>query len=279
MTSTKTSNRDTANDENNLEPKPRRLDLSATQLIAGALAAMTSAVIGAQLGVAGTVLGAALASVVAGVAGTLYTASLRHTKTKLGSVIVSKVGDTEVELTPVSEETVRLDRPASDPLPQAAAAPPSLDPVAQAADLDRTGEPASRFAWKPILISTAAVFLLAIAGITGFELVSGQAISGGDGTTITQVGEGRAGPQTPTDGTDTSAEPTTEPSASSEPTAPAEPSTGESAEPTTPTEPEEPSAGEPTEPLGGDSTPGGEAGDGDAGGEAGAGDGTGTDGG
>ena len=79
--------------------------MSATQLVGGALAAMTAAVIGAQLGVAGTVLGAAIGSVVAGAAGSLYTASLKHTKDKLASAFVGRVGETDVEVTTVSTGT------------------------------------------------------------------------------------------------------------------------------------------------------------------------------
>ena len=56
MTDTKTLPPDT--DKQPPQPKTKRLDMSGTQLVGGAFAAMTAAVIGAQLGVAGTVLGA-----------------------------------------------------------------------------------------------------------------------------------------------------------------------------------------------------------------------------
>ena len=97
MTDTKTLPPDT--DEQPPQPKTKRLDMSGTQLVGGALAAMTAAVIGAQLGVAGTVLGAAIGSVVAGTAGSLYTASLKHTKTKIASAFIGRVGDTPVQIT------------------------------------------------------------------------------------------------------------------------------------------------------------------------------------
>ena len=189
--------------------------MSATQLVGGALAAMTAAVIGAQLGVAGTVLGAAIGSVVAGAAGSLYTASLKHTKDKLASAFVGRVGETDVEVTSVSTST-EVDGWTTVTPPTAAVAPASSDPVATAADVDSAGRPVSRWPWKPILVSTAAVFLLAIAGITAFELISGQSVSGGEGTTITQVSEGRSGgTDTPTQApsSSTSTEPSAEPSA------------------------------------------------------------------
>lgn len=256
--------------EESAEPKSRLLEISATQLIGGALAAMTAAVIGARLGVAGTVLGAAIGSVVAGAAGSLYTASLKHTKSKLTSAFVGRVGDTPVEVTTVPTDTT-MGRTADGwpadgwpadgwtvPEPTAAIAPASSDPVAAAAphnqagtEIDAAGRPATRWPWKAILVSTAAVFLLAIAGITGFELVSGQAVSGGQGTTLTQVGEGRSGgTTTPVEApsTETSTSPTAEPSStpstetsvapSSEPTASSEPSSSTTSQtPSTSTQP------------------------------------------
>ena len=97
MTDTKTLPPDT--DEQPPQPKTKRLDMSGTQLVGGAFAAMTAAVIGAQLGVAGTVLGAAIGSVVAGTAGSLYTASLKHTQTKIAAAFIGRVGDTPVQIT------------------------------------------------------------------------------------------------------------------------------------------------------------------------------------
>ena len=235
MTDTKTLTRPTP--EQPPEPKTPRLEMSATQLVGGALAAMTAAVIGAQLGVAGTVFGAAIGSVVAGAAGSLYTASLKHTKDRLASAFVGRVGETDVEVTTVST-SADVDGWTTVTQPTAAVAPASPDPVATAAEVDGAGHPVSRWPWKPILVSTAAVFLLAIAGITGFELISGQSVSGGDGTTITQVGEGRSsGTDTPTQApsNSTSTEPSAEPSVA--------PSTGTSGEPSSvPSESAEPTA-------------------------------------
>lgn len=60
--------------------------VSATQLLAGAAAAATSSVIGGQLGVAGTVVGAGVASIITGLAVTLYTHSLDKGKEKFKAV-------------------------------------------------------------------------------------------------------------------------------------------------------------------------------------------------
>ncbi|HEU5483941.1 MAG TPA: hypothetical protein VFU98_03465 [Microlunatus sp.] len=261
MTDTSTVNRDHRADGNDDKPtEPKRLfDLSATQLVGGALAAMTSAVIGARLGVAGTILGAAIGSIVAGIAGSLYTASLKHTKEKLTSALVGRVGDTRVEITHVAPETA-ADRDWSwqspaEQAPPAAVAPASAEPVARAADVGAAGLRQPRMPWKPILISTAAVFLLAIAGLTTVELISGKALSGGQGTTITQVSEGRSGDSderpspSSTPSAESSTEPTPESSATPEPSpsSTTEPSASPS-ESAPPSESSEPSASsEPTE--------------------------------
>lgn len=194
MTETKTLNRNTPTEKPADEPEQKRfVDLSATQLAGGALAAMTSAVIGARLGVAGTIAGAAIGSIVAGVAGALYTASLKRTKDKITSVIVSRGDDDTTELTTVTDDTVVLDRWQTASLPAATDPQPPLGAADSQALVDEREPLTRRLPWKRILISAVAVFVLAIAGITAFELVSGHAISGGEGTTISQVNEDRSG--------------------------------------------------------------------------------------
>jgi hypothetical protein len=64
-----------------------RMDLSLAQTIGGSLAAATAAAIGSRLGLVGTLTGAALVSVVASVAGALYTSSLRRTGHRVSSAL------------------------------------------------------------------------------------------------------------------------------------------------------------------------------------------------
>jgi outer membrane lipoprotein SlyB len=82
----RTTEPDTGREPSDKKPKKSKLDLSATQVVGGALAAMTAAALGSQLSVAGTVVGAALASIIAAVAGSLYTASIRRTRDKVKTV-------------------------------------------------------------------------------------------------------------------------------------------------------------------------------------------------
>ncbi len=189
--------------ENETEKKP--FDLSLTQLVGGALAAMTAAYLGSRLSVAGTVVGAAVASMVAGVAGTLYTASLRHTRAKVRSVWTGRTNSTPTEVVVTREATPTPSRPA--------ASAPALgtDGTAEgpAAPMWRTG----RF-WKRIAIGAVASFALAAAAITGLELVSGQSLDGGQGTTVQRVRQPAADSPSERPSESPSASPSDEPSES-----------------------------------------------------------------
>ena len=59
----------------------RKLELSPAQIIGGALAAASAAVASSWLGLAGTVIGAVIVSLVASIGGALYTHSLRRSTT------------------------------------------------------------------------------------------------------------------------------------------------------------------------------------------------------
>lgn len=65
------------------EQKSRKTEISGAQVAGGALASVTAAFLGSHLGVAGTVFGAGLTSVVITVGGALYQRSLERTKEKL----------------------------------------------------------------------------------------------------------------------------------------------------------------------------------------------------
>lgn len=204
----------------------KTFDLSLTQVVGGALAAMTAAYLGSRMSVAGTVIGAALASIVAGVAGSLYTASLRHTRDKVRSVWTGRTSSTPTEVVVTREPSVpdwgEGAMPASTAPAVAAASRPVGDPIW------RTG----RF-WKRIAIGAVATFALAAGAITGLELVSGQALSGGEGTTVSRVRE----PQAAAPSEKQSDQPSESPSASPSDEPSESPSESTSEEPT-----QEPSA-------------------------------------
>jgi hypothetical protein len=219
----RTAESGTRNQTDDKKSKGSGLDLSPAQVVGGALAAMTAAALGSQLSVVGTVVGAALASIIAAVAGSLYTASLRRTHDKVKTVFwtqqPNEVEDpTVMEILPDKAGHIAGQRshlvapePAGDPSPR---------------------RPRPKLSWKRVAVAALAAFGIAAVALTTFELVTGHALSGGDGTTIQQVREGgsteesdtkkKAPSKEPTDEATTaeSEEPTTEPSetASSEPT-------------------------------------------------------------
>jgi hypothetical protein len=69
-----------------------RLDLSVAQVVASAFAAVTATVGASFLGVAGTVIGAAVASVLTVVANAIYLASLHRTRDRLAGLAAAQTG-------------------------------------------------------------------------------------------------------------------------------------------------------------------------------------------
>jgi hypothetical protein len=161
--------------------KKSGLDLSITQIVGGALAAMTAAALGAQLSVAGTVAGAALVSIITAVAGSLYAASIRRTGDKVKTVFWTK------EPNEVDEPTVM--EIVADREGHVAGQRSHLVAPEQVAS---SGGRRPKLNWKRVVVVALAVFGIAAVSLTALELVTGQAISGGDGTTFQQVSEGRS---------------------------------------------------------------------------------------
>jgi hypothetical protein len=182
-------------DEKAEDEKKTKLELSLTQIVGGALAAMTAAALGSTLGVGGTIVGAAFASIVAGVAGALYTTSLRRTHDRVRTVFVGRGG----AITPVAIEE-----------------PEPAVPVERAR---RT------FPWKAAVVVALSVFALAALAITGLEALTGRSLSGSEGTTVQQVGGGaevtkpKPSVQPSAANTPSAVEPSETPSASTEPSA------------------------------------------------------------
>lgn len=173
--------------------KPAALGLSLTQIIGGALAAMTAAAIGSRLGVAGTLVGAAMASIVAAVGSALYTASLRRTHHTVRTVWTGRL---EGSTTPASIEIVA--EPGPLPLSAERVHPrpgsgtdPSSTGLANHRRPDHRRPTDSRsgagLGWRGIVVGALAAFAIAAASLTAFELVSGQSLSGESGTTIQRV--------------------------------------------------------------------------------------------
>ncbi len=197
------------------------LGLSLTQIAGGALAAVTAAVAASFLGVAGTLIGAALGSVVSSVAAALYSASLTR------AARVSKV----LVVRPAGSGTGPLEASAQDP----AAVPPVIpqEPLVPAAAPWWT-----RLRWKPVALVAGGLFVAAMAVVSVSELVLGHPLSDSTqtGTTLTNLGDpaGSSIPSTPTP----EQSPGTTPSPSDTPA----PTSTPSPSPSAPTNPDAPVA-------------------------------------
>ena len=142
----------------NAADAPQRVQLSPVQVAASALAAVSAAVVASFFGVAGTLVGAALASVISTVSATLYTSSLRSTSQRLRRVRTQFGG-------PPPSPTSRPASPGSD-----RRLPRDLDPR----------QPSTRFRpprWSWVAASAAAVFLVAMGIVTGIELIGQRPVS------------------------------------------------------------------------------------------------------
>lgn len=163
-----------------LRRDPIELTFSLPQLAGGALAAATAAAIGAQLGVAGTIIGAAVASLVGGVAGTLYSAGLDRTHRKVTTAISKRRAVIVQPDVSAADETLLLPAGQDD-----------TDPADTLIDLPAVGQPSRPRrrigVWGTVAISTAAIFVLALVAISVVELGLGRALDGGSGTTVGQV--------------------------------------------------------------------------------------------
>jgi len=147
-----------------------KLDISLPKLLAGALAAVTTAVVGSQLGVAGTIIGAAFASVVGAVASSLYTVGLDRTHRGVAQAI--RRGYERVRGTSTDE----ADAPATAAIGLAEPAGPDVATTATRKRVLRNA-----------LVATGAILGVTIVAITAWELGVGYSLDGSKGTTVSQV--------------------------------------------------------------------------------------------
>lgn len=150
------------------EDTGQKLGIDWLKTIAGALAAVSSAVLLSTLGAAGTVIGAALGSVVVTVGGALYGQGLARSRARLA----------HAPITP--RRKPGISRGLAD----------------EPHDLGRR-ERLLMLPWKQISLGAAGLFAASVLAITAFELLAGRTVSsitggsdGGGGTTITHIGGG-----------------------------------------------------------------------------------------
>src|SRR3954451_8339151 len=152
--------------------KPRATGLSPVQVAASALAAVSSAVLLSFFGVAGTLIGAALASVISTVGATVYSASLRKTSERLRGVVTGRQQA-------AAKGTVATSDPAATREMVAATRVLTTPARGLPAGLDPRRAPARRFSpgWGRVAVYAAAVFVVAMGIVTGIELIGQKPVS------------------------------------------------------------------------------------------------------
>jgi multisubunit Na+/H+ antiporter MnhF subunit len=209
--------------------------------IAGVLAAVSAAVVGSFLGVAGTLAGAAIASIVGSVGTEIYRKFITRSHKKIVSTFVTA--------------------PAAVGTPAVAAAadetPSQPEPVAPDETTEAAPTAPRKMRWGRVAMVATSVFVLAIGVLTAFELITGKtaadAVTGHNSGSTSTVGsvlnlhkksdnQDTKPATTPSSGTPSEAPATsgtsgTDAPATTEPTAPATDTTTPSAPPTETTSP------------------------------------------
>lgn len=183
----------------------RRIELNGTQVAASALAAVSSAFLLSSLGAAGTMIGAAIASVCATVGSAVYIHLFRRTGDQLRDVraqMTTHPRQPAIPAPPGSEDATRV-MPVFDPGRGAAAEPLPALPGTAASGGSRDGErPRNRTWLARSVVGAVAVFAIAMAAITVTELGMGKSFAslfgnGGDRPTISEIGGGGGHKSTP----------------------------------------------------------------------------------
>jgi hypothetical protein len=184
-----------ANVEGITEEQAKRPDISVIQIVAGALAALTAAVLASTFGVEGTITGAAFGSVVATVGGAWYGWSLERTHHRLRPK-VEKIASTARPKTDKDQPATRTVTSIAPTSPGGAAADQDgqADGAERGPDVGHTfkesGALRRRPRWLVLGLAAFSAFVIAMGAITVFELVTGKPVSaqvgGSDvgGTTI-----------------------------------------------------------------------------------------------
>jgi len=150
---------------------PRRIEISWVQAVAGALAAVSSAVLLSTVGVAGTVIGAALGSVAATVGSAVYSHYLAASRDRVAAAAAARSYARRVQADPtVTGAEVR---------------PEDVDEVAGETAAEAGGadganpwhEAVRGLRWRRIVVTAGVLFVAAMSAILTFELVAGRAVS------------------------------------------------------------------------------------------------------
>jgi hypothetical protein len=189
------------------------------QVAASALASVTAAVVSSFFGVAGTVVGAAVASTISVVASATYTASLRRTNARLKN-LAAAAGTTTLLTPRVRRRTGWPETPGKPAAGGASAEPPTADPTGRGGAVPEAEQPAGpepdpvpggdglldrlrRLPRGPVALATVGVFVLVLATVTVIELLVREPLStavrgtGSTGTSVSQLFAGGGATRSP----------------------------------------------------------------------------------
>jgi hypothetical protein len=179
------------------EPETSTSTLSITHILASALAAITATFAASYFGVSGTIIGAALASVVTVVGNTLYSHSIQRTRQRVRAVV--PLTTLAMMSKAVAEKTAETTAPAE------------TTPTGHSRHL--------WIPWKHVAVGAVGLFVIVAAVVTGVEVIAGRP--------LTNVVHDRSGSGTSLFGADNKSSTTPTP-------APSHPSTASSPTSTTP---------------------------------------------
>ena len=146
--------------------------LSVPGLLAGGAAAATTSVIGGQLGISGTVAGAAITSVISAAVVAFYTDSVNGTARKLKQVAVRAGERAPSRDRGASVHSSRTRREADGGTGEA---------VAEATDAAETPEPSRGRRLLKIALMSLVIGLIGMAAVFGIQRISGTELSPGTG--------------------------------------------------------------------------------------------------
>ena len=180
-----------------------RASINWVQVIGTALAAMSSAVLLSTLGVTGTVIGAAVGSIVASVGGAAYTRGIAASQQQVTAQAAAlrraaKTRGQGPDGTAVMEAVETDETDAAQGTESDGIEDPEGAEAAEGGDALYHVEPGKPLPWKRIAVVAAVLFVAVMVTITAVELATGRSVSsitGGSeddgGTTLFDPGRGK----------------------------------------------------------------------------------------
>ncbi|WP_157749175.1 hypothetical protein [Jatrophihabitans sp. GAS493] len=231
-----------------------RLGLSATQIIASAITAVLATVAASYLGISGTVVGAAVASVLTVTGNAVFGHSLRRTTEVVREVVpITVTRDRHARASDYTLTDIPPIHSVAEERPTQALVPVPADDRSDATRSNATSKaPKSGFFstldWRHAAVATLSIFAALMVGVTGFEIAahrplaavvqgehgSGTSLSGGTTTKTTPAPATTSVPSAPTATTDPTpaATPTPTVEVTPEPTSKPTPAPTPTSEPT-----------------------------------------------